>query len=202
MDYYIMILIAISAYLLGSLNFAIVISKWFLKNDIRQYGSKNAGATNSLRVMGAKFALLVLFGDMLKGFVAVSIGEYFFGQTGALLAGLFVILGHVFPLYFNFKGGKGVATAAAVILAFDFRMFLILVVVFFIVLIITKFVSLSSIIASTALPICMVIFYKGSFFLSVGLLINLFIIYLHRANIVRIINHEESKISFKKKWVD
>ena len=193
------ILVILIAYLIGSLNFAIVISKLVLKKDIRQYGSKNAGTTNALRIMGGKLASIVLVGDILKAFTAVWIGYSILGDEGKLLAGIFVIMGHIYPLYFKFKGGKGVATAAGMLLAFDIRMFIILAIIFFTVVFITKFVSLSSIITSAFVPIGMYIFYKEWFFVATGLLIFCGIVYMHRTNIVRLINHEENKISFKKK---
>lgn len=193
------IIIIISAYLLGSLNFAIVFSKWFMKKDIREYGSRNAGTTNVLRVMGKKWALVVLLCDIFKAVAAVSIGGAIGGNIGKLIAGGVVIIGHIYPLYFKFKGGKGVATAAGMLLAFDLRMFAILVIIFFTVLYISKFVSLSSMAAGAFLPFGMYIFYKDSLFVLTGILIFLGIIYMHRTNIVRIVNHEENKFSFKKK---
>ena len=101
-------IIAVCAYLLGSLSFAIIVSKLTLGKDIRNYGSGNAGLTNAYRTMGAKKTLLVLLGDIAKGAAAVSIGMVLAGPVGKLTAGIFVILGHMFPLYFGFKGGKGV----------------------------------------------------------------------------------------------
>ena len=110
-------IIAVCAYLLGSLSFAIIVSKLTLGKDIRNYGSGNAGLTNAYRTMGAKKTLLVLLGDIAKGAAAVSIGMVLAGPVGKLTAGIFVILGHMFPLYFGFKGGKGVLVGA-VMLAF------------------------------------------------------------------------------------
>ncbi len=193
------ILVIVLAYLIGSLNFAIVFSKLFKKFDIREFGSKNAGSTNVLRVMGKNWAIAVLTCDISKAIIAVLIAGLFTDPLGKLLAGIAVILGHAFPVYFKFKGGKGVASGAGFFIAFDWRVFLILFVVFFIVVLITKMVSLSSIIASISLPIGMYIFYGDWIFVLIGLLITLGIIYLHRTNIVRIIHGEENKISFKKK---
>ncbi len=101
-------IIAASAYLLGSLSFAIIICKLTLGKDIRAYGSGNAGLTNAYRTMGAGKTLLVLFGDIAKAAAALAIGGMFAGMMGKLVAGIFVILGHVFPVYFGFRGGKGV----------------------------------------------------------------------------------------------
>lgn len=105
-------IIAVCAYLLGSLSFAIIVSKVTLGKDIRNYGSGNAGLTNAYRTMGAKKTLFVLLGDIAKGAAAVSVGWALGGPVGKLTAGIFVILGHMFPLYFGFKGGKGVLVGA------------------------------------------------------------------------------------------
>lgn len=193
------LMIILASYLIGSLNFAIVISKLVLKKDIRDYGSKNAGATNALRVMGGKLALIVFTGDVLKAFLAVNLGFYLGSDEGKLLGGIFVIIGHIYPVYFKFKGGKGVATATGMFLAFDLKMFAVLFVVFMIVLLITKFVSLASMITGAFLPFGMYFFYQETLFVVTGILIFLGLVYMHRTNIVRIINHEENKISFKKK---
>lgn len=190
--------IVLIAYVIGSLNFAIVISKLILKKDIRDYGSKNAGTTNAFRIMGAKLGTLVLVGDISKAFISVLIGSHFGGDEGKLIAGIFVIVGHVYPLYFKFKGGKGVATATGMLLAFDLKMFAILFVIFMTVLLVTKFVSLSSLSAGAFLPFGMYIYYGDAIFVLTGTLIFLGVVYLHRANIVRLINGEENKLSFKK----
>ena len=108
-------IIAVCAYLFGSLSFAIIVSKVTLGKDIRNYGSGNAGLTNAYRTMGAKKTLFVLLGDIAKGAAAVSVGWALGGPVGKLTAGIFVILGHMFPLYFGFKGGKGVLVGAAAV---------------------------------------------------------------------------------------
>lgn len=193
------ILIAVIAYLIGSLNFAIVLSKTVLKKDIREFGSKNAGTTNAFRMMGAKLGTTVLLGDVLKAFLAVSIGYKLGYDEGKLIAGVFVIIGHIYPIYFKFRGGKGVATSAGMLLAFDLHMFAMFISVFLVVLFISKFVSLASMCAGISLPVGMYMYYQEAFFVLVGILISLGLVYMHRANIVRILNHEENKVSFKKK---
>ena len=127
-------IIAVCAYLLGSLSFAIIVSKLTLGKDIRNYGSGNAGLTNAYRTMGAKKTLLVLLGDIAKGAAAVSIGMVLAGPVGKLTAGIFVILGHMFPLYFGFKGGKGVLVGAVMLAFFDWRVFGIAFVLFLLIL--------------------------------------------------------------------
>ena len=199
-------IVIVVSYLLGSLNFSIIISKAMLGKDVRQYGSGNAGSTNAYRLMGGKKTILVMLGDILKGIVAVLFGGILFGEmgnfggTGKMTAGIFVIIGHVFPLYFGFKGGKGVLTAAAVFGMFDIRILAIIFTVFLIVVFITRFVSLASIFAAAAVPISIAIFYGlDPFYFTTGLLLGAFVIYMHRANIGRLIRHEESRFSFKKK---
>ena len=118
-------IIAVCAYLFGSLSFAIIVSKVTLGKDIRNYGSGNAGLTNAYRTMGAKKTLFVLLGDIAKGAAAVSVGWALGGPVGKLTAGIFVILGHMFPLYFGFKGGKGVLVGAVMLAFFDWRVFVI-----------------------------------------------------------------------------
>lgn len=202
------VIVIVIAYLLGSLNFSIIISKALMGRDIRSYGSGNAGSTNSYRMMGGKKTLIVMLGDLLKGIVAVLIGGLFFGELGdgqfggygQLVAGAAVIVGHIFPLYFGFKGGKGILTAAAVFGVFDIRILAIILGTFIVVVLICKFVSLSSICAAAALPVAAAIFYgvpSVEFFVCLPLAA--LVIFMHRSNIVRLIRREESKFSFKRK---
>lgn len=191
----------IIAYLLGSLNFGIIISKHFYHDDVRNYGSNNAGTTNMLRTYGTKAAVFTLIGDLLKGLISVLIARFVFGVYAAYYAGLFCIIGHAFPIYYKFKGGKGVAAAAGVILGLDWRIFLICVAIFAILVIGSKYVSLGSIISAMVFPILVDRFDVG---LTPGLckiaaiIIGLFIVFLHRANLKRLFSGQESKISFKK----
>ena len=187
-------IIAVCAYLLGSLSFAIIVSKLTLGKDIRNYGSGNAGLTNAYRTMGAKKTLLVLLGDIAKGAAAVSIGMVLAGPVGKLTAGIFVILGHMFPLYFGFKGGKGVLVAAGAILAIQPVLLPFLAIIFLVCLIPTGMVSLGSVAMAVLYPVLTIIYGSlqgyaagdmlvcaiGSGFMS-GM-----VIYMHRANIQRI----------------
>ena len=122
-----------AAYLLGSLNFAIIISAKQYKQDIRNFGSNNAGMTNMMRTYGRKAAALTLIGDALKAVVSCVIGYVVLGQFGAYMAGLFCIVGHIFPLYYKFKGGKGVVTAGVTILMCNPLVFLIVITIFIII---------------------------------------------------------------------
>ncbi len=200
------VICAVAAYLLGSLNSAIIVSKYKFGQDIRNYGSGNAGLTNMHRVYGKDGAIYTLFGDIAKQVVSILIGVILLGQTGAYLAGAFCMIGHIFPIYYKFKGGKGVLTAATMILIIDPMIFAVLFCIFALVLLITRYVSLSSIIAALMYPASLEIasvartghgpqFFELFFALFVGLLV----IYMHRSNIFRIFNNQESKFSFRKK---
>lgn len=202
------IIAIVIAYLLGSLNFSIIISKALMGRDIRTYGSGNAGSTNSYRMMGGKKTIIVMLGDLLKGIVAVLIGGMLFGELndgqfggyGQLAAGAAVMVGHIFPIYFGFKGGKGILTAAAVFGVFDIRILAIILGTFIVVVLICKFVSLASVCAAAALPIATIIFYGvASVEFVVCAMLAALVIFMHRSNIKRLIRGEESKFSFKRK---
>ncbi len=160
------ILSSLIAYLLGSINFAIIITKLFSKKDIRDYGSKNAGMTNVLRNFGKLPAILTLLGDFLKGVLAIFIGNLifkYFGQNYSILyhqyiVAFFAIIGHIFPLYYMFKGGKGIAISAGIILMLDPIIFIIVVSIFIITFLIFKMVSIASIISVISFPIIIMIF--------------------------------------------
>lgn len=190
------------AYFIGSVNFGIVVSGKFYKDDVRNYGSGNAGATNMLRTYGKRAAAITLIGDLLKGFISVMIARLVFGVICGYVAGLVCILGHVFPIYYKFKGGKGVATTAGVVLALDWRIFLVLIAIFAIIVLGTKFVSLGSIIVAMLLPI-LVNRMGGALTPPICVLISFImaavVVILHRANIKRLLEGKESKISFKSK---
>lgn len=199
------VITAVAAYLLGSLNSAIIVSKYKFNQDIRSFGSGNAGLTNMHRVYGKSGALYTLFGDIAKQIVSVLIGCVLLGQKGAYVAGLFCILGHIFPIYYRFKGGKGVLTAATMILLIDPMIFCVLFVIFALVLTLTRYVSLSSIIAALVYPSAV---YYASVLrtesvpgveLVLALFIGALVIFMHRSNIYRIFNNQESKFSFRKK---
>lgn len=196
MTYIDFIIIAVLSYLLGSLSFSIIVCKLTLHKDIRNYGSGNAGLTNSYRIMGANKTALVLLGDIAKGAVAVNIGGMIAGPLGKLIAGVFVILGHVFPLYFGFKGGKGVLVGAVMVCVFDYRMFLIAFAIFVIAVGITKWVSLGSILGAISVVITMHIFYNDIVLTTIMTCVAIAVIYLHRSNIKRIIAGNENKFSF------
>jgi glycerol-3-phosphate acyltransferase PlsY len=206
-----LILSLATGYILGSFNTGMVISK-LAGVDIKKKGSGNAGFTNALRVMGPKAAAIVLIGDTLKAVLACYLGYLFtkgqlFGaekffdvnadNLGIMAAGMGCIIGHVFPVFFEFKGGKGVLTTITVVFMMDFRIALILLCIFAIIVLISKYVSLGSIIAATGLPIVSLIFKKPPHFLLYAFAIPILIIILHRKNIGRLISGTESKLKVR-----
>ena len=187
------------AYLIGSLSTSILLAKVKGKSDPRSVGSGNAGATNVLRTSGKTDALIVLIGDVLKGVIAVWLAKAGGLQGFALgLAGFCCVLGHIFPVYFKFKGGKGVATALGVILCLSLWSGIIAAIVFAAIVFITRYVSLGSIIAAAASPFILAIFSHASYFFP-ALFIAVLIIWKHKANIDRLKSKTESKISFGNK---
>jgi acyl phosphate:glycerol-3-phosphate acyltransferase len=195
------IVIIILAYLLGSIPSGLIIGKVFYKKDIREHGSGNLGGTNSFRTLGVKAGLTVTIADILKGTLAASLPVLLSADIHPLLIGIFAVIGHMYPLFAGFRGGKAVATSGGVLLAYTPIMFVIVLLVFFLGLYITKYVSLSSMLAGVvAIGYALV---TGSIhewdipFIIVVLLLVSFIFYRHRANIKRIMNKTEPKI----KWL-
>lgn len=199
------ILIGLIAYLLGSVNFAIIFSKKFAGFDVREKGSKNAGTTNVLRTVGKKAAILTLICDILKGVVAVliailasNIWEECDVEILKYLAGLFAIIGHTFPIYYGFKGGKGVATSLGVLLIVNPQIGLICLIFALVIMISTKWVSLGSIMAAILFPILTIVITDNLGAKIISLLIGLLVIFNHRTNIKRLKEGTENKLSFKK----
>ncbi len=193
------LLCIIVPYLLGSINPAILFSKLIWKDDIRRHGSGNAGTTNMLRTFGLKAAALTLICDFAKAIIAVWFGMIIFAaQWGGAVAGLFVVLGHMFPIYYRFKGGKGVACAGMVALAFDPIIFLFLALIFLIVVIGTRYVSLASIMCALFYPLLFNAFSYPGLPLAMSVLIAVFVFSMHIENMQRLWNHEESKLDFSK----
>ena len=201
-------------YLLGSLSFSIIVSKGLYHQDIRQFGSGNAGMTNVLRTFGKKAAALTLAGDIGKGIAAVMLAKTFlrsqagdWAVLGVYLAAFFAVIGHIYPLYFGFKGGKAVSVATGTIVAIQPVLLLPLVIVFFAVLFAGKMVSLSSICCAAAYPVLTFLYYQfwqkapvsTVLTASLGALIMaVLVIWLHRSNIGRIKAGTEYKFFQKK----
>lgn len=208
------IIVAVIAYLIGSINFSIILSKKMAGFDIREKGSGNAGTTNMLRSVGKKAALITLICDILKGVVSILIavlaGKIIKNLDNALLvqlAGIFVIIGHTFPIFFKFKGGKGIATALGVLLMINWQIGLICLIFALVLMALTKMVSVGSIAAAILFPI-LVAFIDQNYivptsnsnwsYLVFSVIVALLVIFNHRANVQRILNGTENRLSFKK----
>lgn len=203
------ILFAIFAYLLGSIPTAIWLGKAKYGIDVREHGSNNAGATNTFRVLGKKPGVVVLFIDILKGFIAVFLPFIFgIGEWGSnhlievqLVAALCAVSGHVLPIFANFRGGKGVATSLGVIVGVHPIAAGICVAVFLIVFVISKYVSLGAMIAACCFPILLAFYFKvdSVWLLSFSVLLSAVVVYVHKKNIGRLLRKEENKMNLFKK---
>lgn len=203
------VLMGIVAYLIGSISFSVIISKKMAGFDVREKGSKNAGSTNVLRTVGKKAAAITLVCDILKGVIAILIafivGKIAKDINSALLvqiAAICVVVGHTFPIFFKFKGGKGVATSLGIILLLNWQIGLICLVFALILMILTRMVSLGSISAAILFPV-LTIFITENYlvpgnYIVFGILLAAFVVYNHRANVKRILTGTENKLSFKK----
>ena len=203
------VLIGIVSYLIGSISFSVIISKKMAGFDVREKGSKNAGSTNVLRTVGKRAAAITLVCDILKGVIAIIIafivGKIAKDINPALLvqiAAICVVVGHTFPIFFKFKGGKGVATSLGIILLLNWQIGLICLVFALILMILTRIVSLGSISAAILFPV-LTIFITENYlvpgnYIVFGILLAAFVVYNHRANVKRILTGTENKLSFKK----
>jgi glycerol-3-phosphate acyltransferase PlsY len=184
----------ILAYFIGSISFGILLSKIFKIQDPRSFGSKNPGATNVMR-SGKKFvALLTLLGDMLKGTLVVLIAKYYlnFNDDQVLLIAAVVFIGHLFPVYYQFKGGKGVATALGVLLAIDSSIAILVLLIWLIVFLVSRISSLSAITAALFLPLIAFFMHIDQNFLWLSLFLSMFLIYRHKENIKNLLEKKES----------
>ncbi len=205
------IIMAVIAYAIGSISFSVIFSKKFGGFDVRQKGSGNAGSTNVLRTVGKKAAVLTLICDILKGVVAILIailiGNIVKDVDKALLvqiASVFVVVGHTFPIFFAFKGGKGVATSLGVLLLINWQIGLICLVFALLIMLLTRMVSAGSVLAAILFPVLTLFIGKEHFIVSGNYLIfsiimALIVMFNHRSNIKRILNGTENKISLKNK---
>ena len=207
-----LLLACIAAYLIGSINFAIIVTRLFAKKDIRDFGSGNAGMTNVLRTLGKGPAALVTVGDFCKGMLAVFLGHLILRFLGNgipfyadYLIALLVMLGHCFPLFYGFRGGKGILVSAGVILVLDWKVLLIIFATFLVVVLLTKTVSLGSISAAAMFPIATLIVSllekapHPVLDTLAALVIGGLVIFMHRSNIKRLLNGTENKFGSKNK---
>ena len=192
------VLVSIIAYLMCNIATAYLVSRAFGKIDIREHGSGNSGSTNVFRVLGAKPAVIVFLGDVLKGTAAVLIGRYLGGSYGEILAGIFVVAGHNWPILLGGKGGKGIATTIGLMLPIDPLMVVMILIVGIIVIITTRYVSLASIVGVTIYPIAMIITQKPLEYIIFSLVLSSVAIFKHRSNIERLLKGTESKFGQKK----
>ena len=199
------IIISIIAYLIGSVSFSVIFSKTMGGFDVRDTGSGNAGATNVLRSVGKRAAILTVLCDCLKGVIAILIAiianKIVNGSDGSLLvqlAGVFVVIGHTFPVFFGFKGGKGIATSLGVLLMVNWQIGLICLVFALVLMALTRFVSLGSVSAAVLFPV-LTIFIKEHYIIPGGyfifaIILAVFVIFNHRANIGRLLTGTENKL--------
>ena len=192
------IIILIAAYLLGSINLAVLITKFIMKDDVRKKGSGNAGATNVARIFGLKFGVITLIGDVIKTIVAAIIGNLIMGDVGETIACVGCLFGHCWPVFFGFKGGKGIAVGAAIIGVIDWRVLLVALTVFAIVFAFTKTVSAGSVCAAASFPITLLFFSPAWYNLVMSFCAAAMVIYLHRENIKRLRDGTENKFGKKK----
>lgn len=208
MDSFLPLICLISAYILGSIPSAVWLGKIYFSTDVRQHGSGNAGATNAIRVLGWKAGLIVMVIDVSKAIAAVSlvyIIPWLDGRTTLLhnlqaLMGLSVIIGHIFPVFAGFRGGKGVATVFGAMILINFPATLISFGIFALTIVLTRFVSLGSMLAGLMFPLSLIFIFKVQypFVILFALLVPIIIFLTHRKNIIRLFKHEERKFTFKR----
>lgn len=200
MDILLYVAIAVGAYLIGSISPALIISNSIEKKDVRDYGSGNAGTTNMVRTFGWKHGLVTFVLDIAKGALCALLGRVIGGDLGLMIGGITVILGHNFPIYYGFKGGKGIAATVGVLLVAVCIQTLIILVPILLLILLTGIVSIGSLVGVLLEAIAVFIFYPGQPFVQatvVGLAVLAFI--GHRGNIVRLLNGTENKLSIKTK---
>jgi glycerol-3-phosphate acyltransferase PlsY len=212
MDWILKVASIFIAYILGSIPTSIWVGKIFYNIDVREHGSGNAGATNTFRVLGARAGFPVFIKDMLKGFGAVKLlylTDFYIPETGSfvnfqLVLGLTAMIGHIFPLFASFRGGKGVATLTGVVLALHPLATLFTFAVFFITLLISKFVSLSSMVAAFTFPFILIFAFSDTTpsLIIFSMIIAVLMLFTHQKNIERLIKGEESKFKVKRRKVE
>ena len=190
------ILCAVLGYLLGSFSASILISKYIFRRDVRKSGSGNAGAANTARVFGIGAGLLTLGGDFLKCLIAMLLTRALAGEIGMCVGGMTCMLGHCFPLYFHFRGGKAVATGAAVALLIDWRVLAIALAVYLLAAVLFRFASLASLCAAAAIPVVSLILSVSTPKLVLAVFTFVLVAVMHRGNIARLLAGTEPKFSF------
>ena len=196
------LVVALLSYFLGCFNGAVLISTFIIKDDIRSHGSGNAGLTNFYRTYGARYALPVILLDMGKTAVSTVIGGYLFlclyedWTLGVLVAGLSCIIGHVFPAFYGFKGGKGILAGSILLIMLDWRMALVAWCLFVLAVVLTRYISLGSISAASSVAVSALFIYDRPVYIILAVVISALVVWSHRSNIVRLVKGNESKF----KW--
>lgn len=203
------LLTAIIAYFCGCFNGAVIVSKYILRDDVRTHGSGNAGLTNFYRTFGGPLTLVVILTDVLKAIIAILVGmelfrhmianEFLVVALAKYWAGLFCLLGHMFPCMFHFKGGKGILSGGTIAIMIDWRIALVVWGGFLILAILTRYVSLGSCWAGASFPFATWFVYHSVTITVLGAVIGCLILYMHRANIHRLLTGTENKFSLHKK---
>ena len=203
----ILVIASIVSYLIGSIPTAYIFGKFYKGIDIRQHGSGNVGATNVFRVLGKEAGTIVLVLDILKGLIAVTLVADLFGITEIIqrvILAVCVVSGHNWTIFLKFKGGKGIATSFGVLIGLTLKITIIrpvlfwTMVVWIVCFLITRFVSLASIVAATALPVIMVVTHQPFELICLGILFCIFVVLRHRPNIKRLLSGQEHRVSFRK----
>lgn len=194
MAIFLIILAIIAAYLLGSIPFSLLVARLMAGVDIRSQGSGNVGATNVLRTLGTKGAVFALLGDMLKGVAAVLLGLLISGEGLAAVCGVSAIIGHCYPVFLGFKGGKGVATSAGIILFLMPKIVIILLIVFLIIVFLSRYVSLASITIAILFPVLAISYGYNNAYILMSLIMAIIVVFKHRENIKRLRDGNENKV--------
>jgi len=196
------VLIGIGGYLMGNISLGIIIARFYGIKDIRNVGSGNAGTTNVLRNLGWLPSIMTLVGDCVKSLIPALIGGWIAGDIGLLIGGTAAIIGHDFPVFFKFRGGKGIASTLGLIIAVDPLLALCMLLPVLVIIAITRYVSVGSIYAAFSYPVLTWLFTRreanAKYFLYFSLFASLLTLFCHRANIKRLIRREENRLDFKK----
>lgn len=192
-----LIIVSVLSYIIGNISTSYLVAKYAADIDIRKYGSGNAGATNVLRTLGKKAGVAAFLGDALKGVIAVVLGRLIAGEDGQIFAGLFVVIGHNWPIFLNFKGGKGIATTIGVMTAINPYIVAAIVPIGIVIIIITKYVSLASIMGMIIFPIIMLFTHQNMKLVLFSFILSIMALYRHRTNIKKLMEGTESKLGQK-----
>lgn len=191
--------IAIISYFIGSIPFSYLVPKYFGNIDIRTVGSGNTGTTNVVRTLGLKIGVIAFIGDFLKGLIPTLLGYLLIGTSGAVIGGALSVIGHCYPVWLKFKGGKGIATSAGVLVVIDPLVFIILLTLQFAIIFITKYMSLASITSAVIFPVLCMMLSAPLEYVIFSVCLGAFVVYRHRSNLMRLIRGEETKLTIGKK---